>query len=420
MITPFKKTEKQALATKMAGDPFLKHFMLYGGSRSGKTFDHVRRIYIRACKTRSRHLILRLNFNHVKTSVWHETMPNVEKICFPELTVKENKSDYYKLLPNGSEIWIAGLDQKDRTEKILGKEYSTIYFNECSQLDYNAVLMAHTRLAEKNNLRKVCYYDMNPPSKAHWAYWLWERHFDPLAEQPVEPREYQSLLMNPADNLENLDPEYLKILEKMPEAERNRFLLGLFAEVDEGLAYYAFDRDRHIDEVTRQPGTVFLAQDFNVDPMAGIIFQVVGNQFHVIDEVFLRNSDTYRLCHNLVSRGYGGVQVIPDSTAKNRKTSGKSDINILREHGFTVVNTKNPYVRDRVNNINRLFTADKIKINPRCKKLINDLERVSFKDGKLDQKTDTLLTHVSDALGYGCWKLDPIGKINTPVTMGSR
>ena len=226
--------------------------------------------------------------------------------------------------------------------------------------------------------------------------------------------------MNPADNLENLDPEYLKILEKMPEAEKNRFLLGLFAEVDEGLAYYAFDRDRHIDEVARQPGTVFLAQDFNVDPMAGIIFQVVGNQFHVIDEVFLRNSDTYRLCHNLVSRGYGGVQVIPDSTAKNRKTSGKSDINILREHGFTVVNTKNPYVRDRVNNINRLFTADKIKINPRCKKLINDLERVSFKDGKLDQKTDTLLTHVSDALGYGCWKLDPIGKINTPVTMGSR
>ena len=70
--------------------------------------------------------------------------------------------------------------------------------------------------------------------------------------------------------------------------------------------------------------------------------------------------------------------------------------------------TYNPYVNDRANNINRLFTDDRIIINPRCKKLINDLEKVSWLNGKIDQKTDPLLSHVSDALGYLCWKLDKI------------
>ena len=393
----------------MASDPLLKHFMTYGGSRSGKTFDHVRRIYIRASRVKSRHLIIREKFNAVKTSVWHETMKDVENICFPDLVIMENKTDWYKTLPNGSEIWIGGLDSGERTEKILGKEYSTIFFNECSQLTYPSVLMARTRLAQKNSLRNVCYYDMNPPSKSHWAYWLFEKGFDPYAEKPVDKREYQSILMNPDCNIENLDADYIKMLEGMPEMERNRFLLGLFSEVNQGLAYYSFDRERHVKEdAIKDYGTIFVGMDFNVNPMTAIIFQQQDDLWHVIDEIFLENSDTYRMCDELIKRNYRGAEIIPDSTGKNRKTSGKSDHIILKENGFNVLTTRNPFVKDRVNNVNRLFTSDKIKINPRCKKLIKDLECVAWKDEKLDQKTDTMLTHISDALGYGMWKLDKI------------
>lgn len=415
----FKKTAKQIEATRLAANPEVKHLMLYGGSRSGKSFDHVRRIFIRAAKCTSRHLILRQHFNHVKTSIWHETIPNVLDLCFPNLNTEPNKTDYYYLLPNGSEIWIAGLDDKKRTEKILGKEYSTLFFNECSQLDLQSVNIAKTRLAQKNQLRKLCYYDQNPPSKKHWAYWLWEQHFDPIAEEPVDPKEYASLLMNPIDNLDNIDPDYVKQLEKLPEIDRNRFLYGLYQDADDGIAYYSFDRDKHCGDTKRTPGTIFVGMDFNVNPMTAAIFQRVNNQWHVIDEVFLRNSDTYKMCHELIKKGYSGAQIIPDSTGKNRKTSGKSDFDILRESGFNIVGTHNPYVRDRVNNLNRLFEANAIKIDSKCKKLINDLERVSWKDDKLDQKTDKLLTHISDCLGYGMWKLDKITSGNIDkITIG--
>jgi phage terminase large subunit len=61
-----------------------------------------------------------------------------------------------------------------------------------------------------------------------------------------------------------------------------------------------------------------------------------------------------------------------------------------------------------VNNINRLLRDQRIIIHPRCKKLINDLEKVVWKNDELDQKTDKMLTHISDALGYLCWGIDPL------------
>jgi len=413
----FKKTPKQTEATKLAGLKS-RHLMLYGGSRSGKTFDHVRRLFIRASKCKSRHVIFRDKFNACKRAIWKDTIPKVLAICFPELKATPNNTDYYYKLPNDSEVWIGGLDNKERTEKILGMEFSTIYFNECSEIAYESVLMAKTRLAEKNDLVNKFYFDQNPPSKRHWAYWLWERGVDPLSEEPVDKDDYISLLMNPIDNLENIDEEYISILESMPEKERNRFLHGVYSDDDDGQAYYEFEREKHVEKVIQRPGSAFIAMDFNVDPMAAILFQVINKEIHVFDEVFLRNSDTPKICKELLRRGYRGLRVIPDSTGGNRKTSGQSDFEILKQNGFSVENVHNPFISDRVNNVNRLLSTNRIKINSVCKKLINDLEKVTWKDNKLDQKTDKTLTHISDCLGYGCWKIDPIvGKSRTPIRL---
>jgi hypothetical protein len=215
--------------------------------------------------------------------------------------------------------------------------------------------------------------------------------------------------MNPSDNIENIDSEYLSMLESLPEKERNRFLYGMFTDSDDGQVYYEFDRDSHVKETQRIPGTVFCGMDFNVDPMTCVFFQQVNNEWHVLDEIFLRNSDTYKLASEIEKRGFGGCTIIPDSTGRNRKTSGQSDFDILKERGFRIMPTKNPFVTDRVNNVNRILKASRVLIPPKCRKLINDLEKVAWKDSKLDQKGDNkLLTHISDCLGYGLWALDKI------------
>lgn len=381
--------------------------MLYGGSRSGKTFALVRAIFIRASKVKSRHIMLRLKFNHAKTSLWLDTIPKVLNMCFPNLGAKPVKSDYFYQLPNGSEVWVSGLDDSDRVEKILGKEYSTIYFNECSQIPYSSISIAITRVAEKNLLQKKVYYDENPPSKKHWSYWQFIKHQDPESGEPLDPKEFESMLLNPSDNMENIDEGYLNILKQLPEKDRRRFLFGEFVDADDGLAYYEFSRERHVKQVNPMSGfPLKIGMDFNVNPMTAVICQFVEGKFYVFDEVYLENSDTPRMAKHLKEKGITRADVFPDSTGKNRKTTGFTDFEILKDHGFNIKYTQNPHVNDRVNNLNRLFKANRVIIDPMCKKLINDLEKVSWKDNKLDQKTDPMLTHISDALGYCTWALD--------------
>ena len=407
----FKKTIIQIKAIKLLATAAI-YIMLYGGSRSGKTFIIVYAIIVRASKKTSRHVMLRKTFNSIKTSIWMDTLPKVIDLCFPDLKESwqcRNKSDYVWTLPNGSEVWIAGLDDDKRVEKILGKEYSTMFFNEASELSFSSVEIALSRLAENSGLEPKAYFDENPPTKKHWSYWQWIKLLNPVESTPLpDSNDYASMLMNPMDNEQNLSKGYLKRLSGMSEDKRQRFLMGEFADGSDGEAYYAFNREMHVKETKLlKEGSLFMGMDFNVNPMTCVIGQFYSDKFYIHDEIFLENSDTFKMVDALIRKGYRGT-VIPDSTGKNRKTSGKSDHRILKEAGFQIPHVFNPFVTDRVNNINRLFTDNRIIINPKCKKLIGDLEKVSWKDNKLDQKTDSMLTHISDALGYLCWKLDPI------------
>ena len=214
------------------------HCGLGGGSRSGKTFLLVRAVIIRALKSpESRHAIFRFRFNAIKASIIYDTLPKVMKLCFPGLWDKcaLNKTDWFLELPNKSQVWFGGLDDKDRTEKVLGQEFATIYFNECSQIPFSSVVMALSRLAQQTELRLKAYYDFNPPSKRHWTYLRFISKVNPDTKQPEKnPENYQFHIINPIDNRENLAPEYLAILDSLPEKARNRFLLGKFADDDDG------------------------------------------------------------------------------------------------------------------------------------------------------------------------------------------
>jgi len=60
---------------------------------------------------------------------------------------------------------------------------------------------------------------------------------------------------------------------------------------------------------------------------------------------------------------------------------------------------------------NRHFRAD-----PSCIHLIADLEQVIFEDnGDLDKKSNPMLTHVSDALGYWIHKEWPVKHVEQAV-----
>jgi Terminase large subunit, T4likevirus-type, N-terminal/Terminase RNaseH-like domain len=241
--------EGQIKAIDLLGNGQQRHTCLVGGSRSGKTFIFLYAILIRAqLAEHSRHIVLRKHGNAARTAIALDTLPKVVRLCFPELKlVEKTNPDYYFLLPNGAEIWIGGLDDKDRVEKILGKEYSTILFNECSEIAYQNVLTALTRLAQVckktdgSPLQQRAYYDLNPTGKGHWTNVLFGDKRDLATRQPLEdPNDYQRLFLNPMQNQANLTPEYLKSLSRMPSKQRQRFFEGRY--VDEAVgALWSFE-----------------------------------------------------------------------------------------------------------------------------------------------------------------------------------
>lgn len=416
MSQDFKRTLKQLEQTAMLSGS-AKHSLSYGGSRSAKTFGKCRAISIRAAKIPSRHLIVRDKFNHCKTSIFMDTYPKMLSLCFPDLPVKPNRSDWFFQYPNGSEVWIGGLDEKERVEKILGKEYSTIYFNECSQIPYSSVTMALTRLAEKNALRNRAYYDANPPQKRHWLYPLFIKGLDPITWEPRSDADnYASLLMNPADNLENIDEEYMDILNNLPEKDRKRFLLGEFGDDTSGSIYYAFDREKQVKPLDKRPEMqIAFGMDFNVNPMTAVVCQIYDNKVHVVDEIYLENSNTPEMAETINKRYPGRHKVIADSTGGNRSTTGPlSNLQTLKNHGLFVPAFRNPFRVDRYAAVNNLLEKGRLIIDPKCVKLIRDLEQVSYKEGTdLPETKESHLTHISDALGYLCHWAFPIVKIET-------
>lgn len=216
-----------------------RHTLLVGGSRSGKTSILVYAVHMRAMRTPgSRHVILRRHGNAARNSIWLDTLPKINKLAFRGVKLTPHERDGYMSLPNESEIWVGGLDDKERVEKILGNEYSTMYFNECSQIEWSSRLTALTRLAQNlPGLRQRAYYDLNPAGTGHWSYQQFIEKRIPGTRMPLlDPENYLHMFMNPRDNAANLTEEYLRDLAALPEKERRRFLDGVYnAEVSGAL-----------------------------------------------------------------------------------------------------------------------------------------------------------------------------------------
>ena len=193
-----------------------------------------------------------------------------------------------------------------------------------------------------------------------------------------------------------------------------------------GSVYYCFDRNKNAGDLAFKLAVydpnrpIALAFDFNVDPMSVIVAQVYNRpdglkEVRVIDEIFLRNSNTVQSCQEFKARyanHSAGVILYGDATGQARHTDSnvtnwKIIENELRDYGITKkVPTSNPAERDRINAVNGMICNSKedrrILINPKCKHLIRDFEQVEFKEGsvKIDKDKDLLLTHASDAFGY--------------------
>lgn len=232
-----------------------------------------------------------------------------------------------------------------------------------------------------------------------------------LIEKPFSPH-VRVIYGNTYDNAHNLSQDYISSLESnFDKVMLDAYLKGLFVNMVGNRFYYAYDdsnEDRSIepfDAESLEP--VHVAMDFNVEYMTATVWRYDGYCLRGIDEiVILNNADTRKMCWQLKERGYmpDNTVIYPDPSGRNRRTSGASDIEIIRQEGFKNVRFKTvaPPFRQRQLNANNLLEKGVVKIHPdKMPSMKRDFLAVTQDPGTNEKvKDNPRLTHASDGFDY--------------------
>jgi len=188
------------------------------------------------------------------------------------------KPEWYDY-PNGSRLWIAGMDKPGRT---LSAERDFVYVNQPEELtlaDWEQLISIVTGRAG-NAPHPQIFGDPNPGGSSHWILsrsslrMFQSRHQDNPA------------LFDDAGNITEKGRESLSTLDTLSGARYRRLRLGMWSQ-EEGLVYDEFDAPNLTDEEPDPSLPFELAADEGyVDPRALLFIQRTPGRVLVFDEMY--------------------------------------------------------------------------------------------------------------------------------------
>lgn len=394
-----KLSEPQSLVAKSKA-----RFKLFcSGRRSGKTTLAIRELCYHAKEPNSVCWALTSSYRSAKSLFWEPLKAQLSQLKWIK---KINEAELTILLKNGSKIQVRGADNKDSLRGHYIKGICCI--DEAQDIDPEILTVVRPMLSD---YKAKLLITGTPKGRSNHFFDWYQRGQD---ETETEWQSWQFTTAQSGfvdqDELEqarkDLDP---RTYAQEYEAE--------FANY-EGVVYYSFDRAKHVKQITfdRPQQIIHVSVDFNINPMTAVCFVYDNGHFYYIDEIEMHGSNTDELCQEILKRFPNAkIFAYPDASAKARKTSagGRTDVSIMQNNGFIVkMFNKNPSIRDRINAVNtQLCNGDgqtTIQIHPKCKKLIQSLERQIYKPGTSIPEKDTGWDHMNDAFGYGISFLKPI------------
>ena len=377
---------------------------MLGGVGSGKTFTGatflLKELQRATQGDTSTGIITAISYGQLRRSVLAEVFKCMQDWNIP---FSYNQMQSTLTLANKKKLFCLSVD-KGSVEKIRGINAGSVWMDEACFIEGG--LETYTTVAgrirdKKGSGKTLC---TSSPNGFNFMY-------DLFAGELHDPKSYRIIKASTKDNTFISEDFYERMAANLDEKGIKQELEGEFISRAGGQAYYAFDRNTHMQDLSGGvSGNGYIGMDFNFSPLTAVIVHFRHGVFYITDEIYLKEADTYMMANEIKKRGYDNYRIIADSTFSARRTSGKSDKRILEEAGLNLMKSHNPYIIDRVQNVNRLLGQGKIVIDNSCKMLRQDLEQVTLKnDGSINQQgANKHLSHISDALGYLTWKLDSI------------
>lgn len=334
--------------------------------------------------------------------------------------------------PNGSRIKLGYCDNENDVLQYQGQAYEIIFMEEATQFTefQFQCLTESNRLSGhcKKQIKTRMYFTCNPGGVGH--VWVKRLFIDRNYKDTEIAEEYEFIPALVFENkyiMEN-DPDYVKILQNLPEDRKKAMLYGNW-DVFEGQFFTEFDRNIHVVEPFKIPKgwNVYFTMDYGLDKLAGYWIAVdYNNNAYVFREVFESNllvSDAREKIKNMTNEEVYMYLAPPDMWNRHKET-GKSTADIFSEGNIHLTKTNNDRIQGwlQVKEWLKIYLDEqgirnaRLKIFNTCTNLIRCLSEIQCDDKRIGDVANNPheLTHAPDALRGFCvyWTYEPI-KVET-------
>ncbi len=404
--TPYPKQREFFEATS--------RFVAYGGARGGG----------KSWAARVKLILLALAHDGIQLLLIRRTLPQLREnhILILQKQLKDaavyRESSKEFTFPNGSRLKLGYCDSEQDVLQYQGQAYDVIFMEEATQFT-EFQFQALTECNRSSGMMRESfsprmYLTCNPGGVGHsWVKRLFIDRNYKNSERAEDYTFIKSLVYDNAFLMEH-SPEYVRVLENLPEARKKAMLYGEW-ELFEGQYFSEFSRDAHVIEpfVIPSDWRRYVSFDYGLDMLAcyWIAMDTSGNAY-VYRELYEPSLIISKAAKKILEMS-GGEEIeqyfAPPDLWNRRQDTGKSAAEIFCENGVLLTKASNDRVAGWLNLKEWLKVygeneekTSRLKFFRNCLNIIRCLPAIRFDEKNPNDcaVTPHELTHSCDAMRY--------------------
>lgn len=397
-------------------------YICYGGARGGGK-SHISRI--KMC-------LLALNYPGIQILILRRTLKELrenhvmqlQKLLKGIAVYKESTKEF--VFPSGSRIVLGYCDAEKDVLQYQGQAYEVITMEEATmftEFQFQALTESNRMSGNmKVDFTPRMYFTCNPGGVGH--QWVKRLFIDKDYRGSENPEDYLFIPSNVYENkyLMEHDPNYVRVLENLPEDRKQAMLYGNW-DIFDGQFFPEFNRSLHVIEPFEIPEhwNRYIALDYGLD-MFAVLFVAIDTKgkAYIYNEIHKSNlivSEARQVLKSYMrDKKYKDIYAPPDLWNRNRDT-GKSTAELFNEGGITFTKAGNDresgwltvkeWIKPkkiRHEQTGELIESSDLYIFSNCVNLIRCLPQLQHDEkNPNDVATEPHeITHITDALRYFC------------------
>lgn len=320
------------------------------------------------------------------------------------------------LFPNGSLLKMGYCATEADVYQYQGQEWDVIVMEEATHFTETQMQFLTTcNRSTRTDFKARMYYTCNPGNVGHG--WVKRLFIDRDYRGSERPEDYVFIPARVYDNkvLMDTDPDYVRTLENLPDAQRRAFLDGDW-DVFAGQYFSEWRRELHVmDPIDIQPWwQVYRAIDYGLDRLACLwaAFDENGNAY-VFRELCVSDTIVSDAARMILSAGDEPVVAtfMPSDLLGRSSQTGVSIYETFSSCGLSGTPVNNPRVPGWLNLKEWMHPVDdgagnvrpRLRIFSTCRELIRCIPQLQY--AKTGDPSDVAkdphdITHAPDALRY--------------------